>query len=263
MRVISVQRGYDPRDFTLVPFGGAGPLQAAELARQMGIPRLLVPPHPGVTSAWGMLSADVRHDYSVTHITDLTPAACAGINAAYAALVEQGRKDLVGEGFDESQITLSRFLDLRYQGQSYELTLEVPGSPLIWADLIAVEQRFHRRHLQQYGYCREKAPVEIVTLRLAATGALPKPQPRVRLSGGPPSASETRRVYMHGAYYDVPVYKRQQIGPGWHSEGPAVITQVDTTTLVWPGDSIRCDRWGNLIVNLPTTKAGGAAAQFR
>ncbi|TYO95977.1 hydantoinase/oxoprolinase family protein [Desulfallas thermosapovorans] len=248
MRVISVQRGYDPRDFTLVPFGGAGPLQAVELAREMGIPRVLVPPHPGVTSAWGMLSADVRHDYSVTHITDLTPAACGAINDAYAVLAQKARRDLAGEGFDNSQITLSRFMDLRYRGQSYELTLAVPANPLIAADLFAIGQRFHRRHLQHYGYCRENAPVEIVTLRLAATGALPKPLPQTRPAGDQPLVSGTRRVYLHGRYHDLPVYQRQSIGPGWCSEGPAIITQADTTTLVWPGNTVRCDRFGNLII---------------
>ncbi|WP_449241389.1 hydantoinase/oxoprolinase family protein [Desulfoscipio gibsoniae] len=248
MRVISVQRGFDPRDFTLVPFGGAGPLQAVELAREMGIPRILIPPHPGVTSAWGMLSADVRHDYSITHVTDLAPDACPGINAIYDDLAKQGSGDLTGEGFDKSQINLSRFMDLRYRGQSYELTIAIPDNELIGADLLVIGQRFHRRHLQHYGYCREKAAVEIVTLRLAATGRLPKLQPRTRPSGELPGSSGTRRVYMNGSYHDVPVYERRLTGPGWRIQGPAVVTQTDTTTLIWPGNNARCDRWGNIII---------------
>ncbi|MBF7083867.1 hydantoinase/oxoprolinase family protein [Desulfallas sp. Bu1-1] len=248
MRVVSVQKGFDPRDFTLVPFGGAGPTHAVELARELGIPRILVPPHPGVTSAWGMLTADVRRDYSTTFVTELTPGACAEVNDQFARLVHLGRADLAGEGFKDRDITLTKLMDLRYRGQSHELTLAVPGNPFIEADLKAILQRFHRRHRREYGYCRENAPVEIVNLRLVATGALPKIEPSPPATSARAEIRGTRRVYLSGAYRDVPVYDRQQAGPGWEIEGPAIITQPDTTVLIWPGDRVHCDRWGNLII---------------
>jgi len=248
MRLVSVQKGYDPRDFTLVPFGGACPLQAVELARELGTHRIMVPPHPGVTSAWGMLSADVRHDYSFTHIVNLTPAVCAEINGKFAQLTEQGRKDLVREGFTEPEMNFNRLLDIRYQGQSYELTLSIPGNSLIEEDIKIIIRRFHRLHQQSYGYCRENAPVEIVTLRLTATGALPKISPLSQTGAKEINISGTRQVYLSGEYHQVPVYARQQIGPGWRTEGPAIVTQVDTTTLIWPGDRAYCDRWGNIII---------------
>lgn len=248
MRLVSVQKGYDPRDFTLVSFGGACPLQAVELARELGIPRIMVPPHPGVASAWGMLSADVRHDYSLTHIVDLTPAVCAEINSEFARLTEQGRKDLVREGFVEPEMSFNRFLDIRYQGQSYELTLSIPGNSLIEADIQIIIRRFHRLHQQNYGYCRENAPVEIITLRLTATGALPKISPQSHTGAKEVNTSGTRQVYLSGEYHQAPVYARQQIGPGWRTGGPAIITQDDTTTLIWPGDRVYCDRWGNIII---------------
>jgi len=248
MRVVSVQKGYDPRDFTLVPFGGACPLQAVEMARELGIPHILVPPHPGVTSAWGMLSADVRHDYSLTFIENLTPAACAEINGKFAQLTEQGREDLAREGFTEPEMNFTRLLDIRYQGQSYELTLSIPSNALIEADIKIIIRRFHHLHQQSYGYCREDAPVEIVTLRLIATGALPKVPHLTRAGVKETNISGARQVYLSGEYHRVPVYSRQQISPGWRAEGPAIVTQADTTTLIWPGDRAHCDRWGNILI---------------
>ncbi|MEW6771842.1 MAG: hydantoinase/oxoprolinase family protein [Bacillota bacterium] len=248
IRVVSVQKGYDPRDFTLVAFGGAGPLHAVELARELGIPRILVPLYPGVTSAWGMLAADVRHDYSLTCVMELNPGAGPALDDRFAALLRRGREDLLREGFKETQVTLARLVDIRYKGQSYELTLPVPGRPLGEGELISLAGRFHRMHRKHYGYCRENAPLEIVTLRLVATGRLPKMKPPSRKAGREVEAVGTRRVYLAGAPQDVPVYHRRQVGPGWEVDGPAIISQADSTTLIWPGDRARCDRWGNIII---------------
>jgi len=139
-------------------------------------------------------------------------------------------------------------MDLRYKGQSYELTLTVPGNDLIGADITAIIHRFHRRHRRLYGYCREDAPVEAITLRLAATGALPEIKPRPRAAGDKPARPGTRKVYLAGEYQNVPVYDRRQIDTGWSVEGPAVITQADSTTLIWPSNRARCDRWNNIII---------------
>ena len=263
LRVVSVQKGYDPRDFVLATFGGAGPLHAAELARELGTPRILVPPYPGVTSAWGMLAADVRHDYAATCIADLTPGACAEVNSRFAALSEQGQNDLLREGFTRPEINLTRLVDVRYKGQSYELTLPLPEGPLGEAEILTVIQNFHRLHRQRYGYCREDAPPEIITLRLVATGRLPKVKPAcMRRTGRPPGraatketkASGTRRVYLAGAYHNIPVYPRQQTGAGWEVRGPAIVSQADSTTLIWPGDYAWCDRWGNIIIETAVNK---------
>lgn len=254
IRLISVQKGYDLRDFTLAALGGACPLQAVELARELGIPRVLVPPYPGVASAWGMLSADVRHDYSVTHLTALTPAARTEINDRFAALTVQGRSDLAREGFTEPEMRFTRLVDICYQGQSYALTLSIPGNDLIEADIQIIIRRFHHLHQQSYGYCRENAPVQITALRLVATGALPQ-IPQITPAGGREvSNSGTRQVYLSGAHHAVPVYARRQISPGWRTEGPAIITQDDTTILLWPGYHAYCDRWGNIIIEMKVTR---------
>ncbi|OPY58573.1 MAG: Acetophenone carboxylase gamma subunit [Pelotomaculum sp. PtaU1.Bin035] len=248
MRVVSVQKGFDTRDFTLVPFGGAGPLHAVELARELGIPRILLPPYPGVTSAWGMLSADVRHDYSLTCFVNLIPDIYAEINSKFEQLIEQGQKELGQEGFTGPEIILARFMDIRYKGQSYELTLSIPGNSLIEEDIRIISRRFHRLHQQYYGYCRENAPMEIVTLRLVATGVLPKIPSRTQLGNNNTNISGTRRVYLSGSYHEIPVYARQDISPGFRFEGPTVITQAGSTILIWPGDHARCDRWGNIVI---------------
>lgn len=249
IRVISVQRGYDPRDFTLVAFGGAGPLHAVAWARELGAPRVLIPPHPGVTSAQGMLDANVRQDYAITCVTELTPAACAEINNKMAQLQRQGQRDLTKQGFTRDSIHLTCSMDLRYQGQSYELNLQVPGEPLMAADITATLQRFHRRHKREYGYDHRNIPVELVTLRLAARGIL-KETPA---GTGPEKLSAaistgTREIYLSGRYHRVPVYPREHTGPDWWVTGPALLTQTDTTTLVWPGCRARGDECGNLII---------------
>lgn len=248
IRLVSVQKGYDPRDFTLAALGGACPLQAAELARELGIPRVLVPPYSGVASAWGMLSADVRHNYLKTYMANVTPAVCAELNDRFNALTGQGRRDLAREGFTEPEMHFTRLLDIRYQGQSYALTLSIPANALIEADMQIILRRFHRLHQQRYGYCREDAPVQITALRLMATGALPQMPHLIQTGTKEVKSSGTRQVYLSGKRHTVPVYARRQIGPGWRTEGPAVITQADTTTLLWPGDRAYCDRWGNILI---------------
>lgn len=251
IRVVSVQKGHDPRDFTLMAFGGAGPLHAVELAKELGIPRVLVPPYPGVTSAWGMLAADVRHDYTLTFRADLTPEAVTEMNSRFAQLESRGMSELAGKGFPDDGILISRFADIRYKGQSYELSIPVPDSLLGEKEAAAITRYFHRLHRRCYGYCRENAPLEVVALRSAAAGKLPKTKLRPATGKQKPVPSGVRMVYLAGELLKVPVYQRRQIPAGWEAQGPAIISQVDTTTLLWPGDSARCDRWGNLVINTP------------
>jgi N-methylhydantoinase A len=248
IRVVSVEKGYDPREFTLAAFGGAGPLHAVELARELGMPRVVIPRYPGVTSAWGMLAADVRRDYSLTHVVDLVPDAYAGITGRFEQLVRQGEIDLVKDGFDREKMGLDRQVDVRYKGQSYELTLPFPDGLPGEATVNAIAECFHDLHRQYYGYRRDGAALEVVTLRLAATGKFPEIRPGVGAEDGVKSVARSRRVYFSGGYVDVPVFDRRRVGPGWEIEGPAVVSQDDSTTLIWPGDRAWCDRWGNLII---------------
>ncbi|MEW6447554.1 MAG: hydantoinase/oxoprolinase family protein [Bacillota bacterium] len=248
LRVVSVQKGHDPRDFCLMAFGGAGPLHAVELARELGIPRVVVPPYPGVTSAWGMLSVDVRHDYTVTFRADLVPEIASEINRGFAQLESRGMGDLFSKGFTEEEILLSRFADIRYKGQSYELSLPFPNTLLGEREVEAIARCFHRLHRQCYGYCRENAPLEVVALRLTAAGKLPKTKPRRVARKKEPVAAGVRTVYLAGELLKVPVFQRREIAAA-ECKGPAIISQADSTTLLWPGDIAWCDRWGNIVIN--------------
>ncbi|MGQ9512779.1 hydantoinase/oxoprolinase family protein, partial [Thermodesulfitimonas sp.] len=247
IRVVSVAKGYDPRNFVLVAFGGAGPLHAVELARELGIRRILIPPFPGVTSAWGMLAADFRRDYTLTWVKELRPGMEAELAELAGKLTRRGWEDLFREGFAAQDITLAPLIDLRYKGQSCALTLPLPDPAV--PDFAGVLARsFHGAHIQLYGYAREEAPVEVMALRLVATGRLPVPKPPARQGVSSPAPYGERSVYFAAEHVAVPVYRRSEVGAGWAVDGPAVITQADSTTLLWPGDRAYGDEWGNIII---------------
>lgn len=247
IRAVSVQRGYDPREFTLVPFGGAGPLHAGQLARELSMSRILIPAYPGATSAWGMLSADVRHDWSQTRIAVLTPNALEDAWRELGQMAPAAEATLADEGFGPGARRLEYLIDLRYQGQSHELTLILPEEPAS-ADAEWVENEFHRLHKRRYGYSRKGARLEIVTLRLAAFGLLSGAQRFTPVAVSKARRVEERPVYLGGSYIPVPVRPRESLEPGALLEGPAVISQLDSTILLLPGDRARCDQWGNILV---------------
>jgi N-methylhydantoinase A len=258
IRTISVERGHDPRQFTLVAFGGAGPLHACELAAALRIPRLLIPPHPGVLSALGMVLADIVKDYSQTVMLPAEQTDAAMLARLYAPLCERARDDLRIEGLAEDEITLLPALDIRYVGQSFELTVPVPDlesqQPLAGARLI---HDFHTAHRQRFSYDSEDQLVEIVNLRLKAIGHTAKPhfsrQPEGDLN---PRAAQAgyKQVYFadvgSAAARPMPtaLYERPRLKPGNIILGPAVVFQLDTTTLLPPGWSATVDGWGNLVL---------------
>ena len=252
IRVISVERGYDPRDYTLVAFGGAGPLHAARLARELDIPRVLVPPIPGILCAYGLLTADLRVDFSRTHPASLTPEALPGIQHTFAELLEQAERWFVLEGIPETRRRLRRVADMRYVGQNYELSVELPSRFLTAEDVPVVLEAFHKAHDFAYGYAAEGEPVQVVTLRLEATGIVPKPLPQ-RV---PPGASiedariGTRYAYLpeNGGWGAVPLYDRSRLGAGLCLPGPAIVEQMDSTVLVLPGQRADVDDYGNVIL---------------
>ncbi len=243
LRVISVERGVDPQAFTLVSFGGAGGLHAADLARRLGIPRVLIPPQAAVLSAFGMLTADVVRDAVRTVMWPATTPPDE-LAAAFAPLVEATVAAVAAEGVPPEGIRVERLLDLRYEGQSYELT--VPFGP----DL---RQAFDEAHRRAYGYADPQAPVEVVNLRVWVVGQVPKP-PIPRAPEGDPDPGEAllgRRAvaFPHGAV-DVPVYDGAALRPGHRLTGPALVIRSDTTILLGPGDRARVDGWGNLILEV-------------
>jgi N-methylhydantoinase A len=251
MRRVSVEQGYDPRDFALVPFGGAGPLHGADLAEALSMDRLIIPAHPGIGSAFGMLSADVRHDYVKTHITLAAEADHKQVEGLFAEMEAQATDQLNREGFGGEAVILDRKVDMRYLRQAYELTVpltEALFSPEAVPHLVG---RFHDMHRHAYGYARDEEPVEIVYLRLVALGKLPGLKLQIRESGddAQPNPFSNRIVYFGGRPLETAIYQRDTLKPGQVVPGPAIVEQLDSTVVVTPPFAAECDPYGNLILN--------------
>jgi N-methylhydantoinase A len=247
IRVISVERGHDPRLFTLVAFGGAGPLHACELASALRIPRVLVPSTPGVLSALGMLAADILKDY-VRTVMVASDAAAGVVEPVFAELEARGRAELTVEGLPAERIVIERYLDLRYAGQSYELVVPYQG------DLAAAVDGFHAAHDRRFGYSDPNERVQVVNVRLKARGLAERPE-IARAPIDPTVTAEptsTRTVIFAGASgaeaHETPIYARERFVPGVTFDGPAIITQYDTTTVVPPGWRVMVDETGNLVI---------------
>jgi N-methylhydantoinase A len=250
IRTISIERGHDPRRFTLVAFGGAGPLHACELAAALRVPRVLIPPYPGVLSALGMILADVVKDYSQTVMLPAEQANLETLERLFAPLRERAWADLHDEGIGDGEITMLPALDMRYVGQSYELKVDIKAEAEGGAQ--ANVDGFHAAHRQRFSYASEGEAVEIVTLRLKAVGRMSKPrfshQPLKDLD---PRAATVgyKQVHFYAAR-PVPaaLYERERLVPGNMVVGPAVVFQLDTTTVIPPSWAATVDSWGNLVV---------------
>jgi len=242
LRVISVERGYDPRDFTLVTFGGAGGLHAVELAASLSIPRVLIPENPGLLSALGMLLSDSIRDLSQTVILRAQEADAEELERRYADLEKTGNASMEDEGFTPDRIRLERWIDMRYRGQSFEITL--PYSRRF-------RQEFHRRHEQRYGYADPSRESEVVTLRVRARGLAEKPRiPKDRLGPADPNRAFIREkpVYFGGKYLPTRVYERALLRAGSRIVGPALIFEYSASAAIPPGYECRVDHFRNLII---------------
>jgi N-methylhydantoinase A len=241
LHLISVQRGYDPRDFVLVGFGGAGPVHANAIAREAEMPTLVVPPSPGIFSATGLLTTDLKRDAAVTVMRRLDELEQAELEEVFARLERAGAEELRREGVASDRIEFVRQLDVRYVGQSYELTVEAG------ADLLA---RFHAEHERTYGFAAPEEPVELVSVRLTTVGRIEKPPAPVLDAEGPARPKGERPVYFAetDGFVDCPVYDRYALAAGTTLAGPAVVEELDSTTLVHPGFDVRVDGRGNLVI---------------
>jgi N-methylhydantoinase A len=254
VRRISIQRGYDPRDFVLVGFGGAGPLHANRLAVELEIPTLLIPMSPGTTSAMGLLVTDLKHDYSTTLIQRTDRLDTELVNRRYKEMEAQGHKALQDEGVDGSRISFERHVEMRYVGQSYELPIPLPAGKVEDA-LDGMLQRFHEEHERAYGFAAPKEPAEFVTLRLTAVGGIAKPKLRELTKGGGASnvaRRAVRKVYFAeaGGWIDCPSYNRYQLVADAVIEGPAIVEELDSTTVLHPGFRADLDKYGNLLIRV-------------
>ncbi len=253
LQLISVERGYDPREFSLLSFGGAGGLHAAALARRLGIPKVLIPPVASTLSAFGMLAADAIRDYSQTVMLPAGPETPRRLLPVFSRLEAQGLEDLQREGFDPDLIQFQRSLDMRYRGQSYELSVAWAGGANASPEALVEHllQDFHQIHRQAYGTIRPEAPVEIVNARLrAAAPATPPALAPAPLQGSDPSPAllEHRPVYLPEGQYEAPFYRGERLQPGNRIGGAAAVVRTDTTIWTGPSDRAEVDPYGNLII---------------
>jgi len=255
MRTITVERGYDPREFTLVPFGGMGPTIAGMVAAELGIGRILIPRDPGTFSAHGMLVTDVQQERSLTRITPVDGATAPEIEAIFADLENAALDDLMRENFPRERLLSRRHAGMRYRGQSYDVAVPVAHlrAPQDLADLV---KRFHDAHQRRYGHMAEIEAVEIVNFHVTAVGIIPKPQ--LKTFAEPAEMPQQTSSANRQAYFSateatgVPVLRRNALSPGARLKGPAVIEEKTSTIVLYPGQSAEIDRYLNIEIELPS-----------
>ncbi|WP_166297463.1 hydantoinase/oxoprolinase family protein [Bradyrhizobium sp. 2S1] len=248
VRLISISRGYDPRDFALVAFGGAGALHGVDVARELAIPVVIVPPNPGVTSALGCLLVDMQHDFSQSCMVGADEADAADIEAQFAVLEKEALARLTHEGVAAQDIVLQRSIDMMYRGQWRSLAVSAPRPIGPISDLV---QNFHAEHKREYNFRRDDSPVSFFRLNLKAIGVVPKAEFAVhKATGAIPEPVDRRRVWFDGNGLDTPVYQRDDLPCGFSFQGPAIIEQVDATTVVPPGASAEVDKYLNIIIRV-------------
>lgn len=248
LRRISIERGYDPRDFTLVCFGGAGGLHVCALAHALRIHRILVPVSPGTLSALGMLLADVQKDYSQTVMLPGEQAQSGGLKKVFQQLESLGRKELAAEGFSGKKLRMERWCAVRYRGQSFEL--DVPWGRRWLHD-------FHHAHQLRYGYADPTRPTEIVSVRVRCIGRVAKPRLKAHpASAGVKPAPRYERVVLKHSARRVPVYARAELPVGFQLPGPAIISEYSSTTFIPPGFGLEVDAWKNMIIQEEGVRRG-------
>jgi N-methylhydantoinase A len=258
VRVFAAKRGVDLSSFTLLPFGGAGAVHAAAVAAELGIRRILVPARPGAYSALGLLCTDVMHDYVRSELRALTQVTAGHAEDIFRQLETNAREELDAEGLDPAQGSFARELDLRYAGQGYELRTPIDGlfaEQLSPATLLAARARFDERHAQMHGHAAKERPVEVVSYRLRLRVRVPKYAPRAEQSARSPSEAAIkgdRRISLYGGMTQATLYEREKLAVGAVVDGPAVIEQLDATTVIPPSWHGRVDRNRNLVLQPDT-----------
>jgi N-methylhydantoinase A len=245
IRVISVERGYDPREFTLFSFGGAGGMHAAFLARLLSIPKVLLPRNPGILSAIGMIMADVIKDYSLTIMRNQKNVTSTFLSDRYMEIEKRGREDLGSEGIPGDGIVLEKYLDMRYEGQSYEIIVPFDDDYI---------ERFHALHEKTYGYRNEDKIIEIVNIRLRARGMPEKPrfQKSEKMVKTTPSDAflGEKDVVFDGKRIRTKIVARDKLRSGNWIEGPAVLVEYSSTIVIPPFALARVDEYGNIVMEI-------------
>ena len=253
LKLISIRKGHNPREFSLVAFGGGGSMHAPALAKELGVKKVIVPVASSVFSAWGMLMTDLRHDYIKTYIRRLNSVDLTELNKEWLSLESQALQQFREEGMEEEEVIFTRFADIRYLGQEHTVKVPVPNNE--WNEEVVSEviSRFENLHEQHYTFKLEGTAAEIVNLHLTAFGKVIKPKIKTLESGtcnSEEALKETRPVYYEGdGWLDTKVYCRTLLGHQAEITGPAIVEESSASTVLYPGQSLFVDEYGNLIID--------------
>lgn len=257
IKVISVEKGHDARHFSLMAFGGAGPLHAVDIAKELGCKEVIIPSNPGITCAFGMLMADVRHDYVKSILSKLSDVGVENINQVLAPLFEIAYSDLAKEGFEKDRTEMKVSFDLRYSNQAYEINVGLNGLVIDEHSIKNVIEDFHNAHEKIYGFNRRGEDLDLINIRLIGLGKIN----RLTTSNVKEHSDltnleySTRPVYFDGAFVETKVYERLDMSTETKIIGPAIIEQLDTTIIIHPLQEASVDSYGNLIVNTTTIES--------
>lgn len=252
IKAISTMRGHDLREFMLLAFGGAGPLHAGPIAAELGMAGVIVPLYPGVYSAMGLVMSDVKHDYVRSRLTALSRADEGDVNAVLEELAGQARKELAEEGFTHDKAEIEYALDMRYAGQGYEITLPC-NALLAPGGLAQLRRAFDEEHRKMFGHTAPQEPVEIISYRVRGIGRVPPVElPKFAPTGAPLAGAirEMRIARFNGASVECPVYQRELLDVGAIFSGPAIVDQLDCTSVIPPGQHVRVDEYRNMIITI-------------
>lgn len=254
---VTTERGLDAGDFAMLVYGGAGPLHASAVARELGTRRIIIPYSPGHFSAYGMLFGDLRYDFVRSVFTPLTPETMATLDGKFRELEAQGREAIERAGSGTVEITLKRSADMRYRGQEHAVTVDLPttgAATAAWSfDLETVKAAFDEEHLQRYGTSAPHEKAELVSLRVTAHGRMVEPDMLWHDPIGGTDAPPDRMKRVHfgeAGFVATPVYKREALKPGFETRGPALIEEHASTTVIWPADHLQVDGCGNLDIKV-------------
>lgn len=254
LKLISVRRGYDPRDFAMVAFGGGGPMHSAYLAKELNVRKLIVPVAASVFAAWGMLMTDVRHDYIQTKIQSMDTVKLEELNSMWEELVKQAKSQFAREGIVESQMVFQYIADMRYMGQEHTVKVNVPPVPWTEEDKQRMIQSFHSTHEHFYTFRLSDTPTEIVNLHLVVSGCLKKPSmKKIEPQRSPieTAVKETRKVYYaEEGWCNAKIYDRERLGAGATIHGPAIVEELTASTVVCSGQILMVDKYGDLIIEM-------------
>jgi N-methylhydantoinase A len=250
LRMVSLARGHDPRDFALFAFGGAGPLHAVALARELGIPKVLIPARPGITNAIGCVVADLRHDYVNTINMPVDVLDMDEVKRLIEQQMAEGRETIESEGVEVENLRNVHDADMQFQGQSHILTAPIPGPEVTREELRAL---FETAYWDRFAVELPEIRPVLVNLHTAVIGKRAQADVSVLAAGGAdgaPQPTATRRVWFAQGWMDTPIYRRAGIGPGTKIGGPAIVEQMDTTIVIEPGCRAEADKIGNLVLGV-------------